>query len=281
MIRPQDLAALAQLLGRLFETGELRRVIATMSDGDEIGGQLPGSNASAAEVSFALTRVLEARGMLDDAFFDRLLTERPRKAAEIEAMRVRFAVPREVKAPADPPAMTAIDSFLGGGREAVRAAHVIENPDIDLFLAERTGSLRLGLAAFTPVSTFRRRRVYRPGDEVQGFLRPGREVYSAVFHRCDTSDTLIKVFPPSSGVDAAEPLFPNRTYLVIDGHATNPLGEKRFFAVSAELRGPLTAALELPVNVPLDVAAAATLRSSLVMQAAQFLLTQCSYCVER
>jgi hypothetical protein len=82
---------LHQLLCRLFDGSGLRRFVAHDPHADELAPELPGEVADLAGTASALIAAVQRRGLLDEAFFDRLCAERPRHAAEIDALRGELA----------------------------------------------------------------------------------------------------------------------------------------------------------------------------------------------
>lgn len=78
--------ALHGLLLSLFSADELRRFIRYGPDGDTITAELPGATASPAALADAVVAIFETRGLSDD-FFERVLAERPRRAADIHKVR--------------------------------------------------------------------------------------------------------------------------------------------------------------------------------------------------
>lgn len=90
MARSEDLSALAQLLGRLFAVGELRRFAAMLPSYDTYKHDLPDTPAPPAEVTFALVEALDRRGLLNAEFFDLLRAQRPHAADEIDPVVARL-----------------------------------------------------------------------------------------------------------------------------------------------------------------------------------------------
>jgi SEFIR domain len=84
--------ALGALLLSLFSAGELRRLLRYGPQGDQIDVALPGSNASPASIAEDAVAQLVKRGLVGDDLFARLVNERPGRAADIERVRVLFAL---------------------------------------------------------------------------------------------------------------------------------------------------------------------------------------------
>ena len=77
----QSKRALAHLLLSLFSADSLRRFISY--EYPELTSALPGLSVSPNQLVLALISLLERRGLLDDAFFRRLIELRPRRRSEI------------------------------------------------------------------------------------------------------------------------------------------------------------------------------------------------------
>lgn len=82
--------ALRQLLLKLFSADELRRFIRYRPRGDEMIAALPGGTASLADVACAAANLLARIERVDD-LFAAIEAERPRRRAEIQAVRQKFA----------------------------------------------------------------------------------------------------------------------------------------------------------------------------------------------
>lgn len=88
---PSREAALAELLGSLFDDLGLRRFLHYGPEGVAISGELPGTLASHAELAHHAVLCLKRRGLVNKELFDRLRAERPKRAAEIEAVYQRWS----------------------------------------------------------------------------------------------------------------------------------------------------------------------------------------------
>lgn len=77
--------ALAQLLRSMYSAEELLRFV-HLHFGIEIANDLPSIHSSTVQLAYALTDVLEARGLIDRALFERLRSERPGWYREIDAV---------------------------------------------------------------------------------------------------------------------------------------------------------------------------------------------------
>lgn len=77
---------LAELLRGLFSAADLRRFVRLGPEGAQISALLP-EHAGLDELATEAVAVLERRGEIDAALFARLVRERPRRAAAIEAVR--------------------------------------------------------------------------------------------------------------------------------------------------------------------------------------------------
>lgn len=75
--------ALAKLLISLFSSDEMRRHVAYGPKGAIIGPRLPGTSVSTTDLAAAVVHECDAHEVIDDAFFERLLKERSRRAADI------------------------------------------------------------------------------------------------------------------------------------------------------------------------------------------------------
>lgn len=80
---------LAELLVALFSTSELRRFVATLPQGQEILNSVAGQGA--ADYAFEIAAALARHGLVDDALFDRLVSERPSRERDIQATQTRTA----------------------------------------------------------------------------------------------------------------------------------------------------------------------------------------------
>jgi len=82
--------ALEKLLLSMFSADELRRLIRFLPDGDALVAALPGANAAPASLVHETVGILVNRGMIDADFWARLVTERPRRKADIDKVREQF-----------------------------------------------------------------------------------------------------------------------------------------------------------------------------------------------
>lgn len=81
--------ALEQLLLSMFSADELRRFVRYHTSRD-IAAELPEKTVSAAALVVAVIEAIERHGMLDDAFWAALRSERPRRRADIDEVTVQF-----------------------------------------------------------------------------------------------------------------------------------------------------------------------------------------------
>jgi cytoskeletal protein RodZ len=88
---PSRDSALAELLGSLFDDLGLRRFLHNGPEGAALSGELPGTLASHAELAHQAVLCLIRRGLVNQELFDRLRAERPKRAAEIEAVYQRWS----------------------------------------------------------------------------------------------------------------------------------------------------------------------------------------------
>ncbi|WP_428265389.1 hypothetical protein [Haliangium sp.] len=89
------LHSIEALLRTLFDDDGLRRLVRHQRGGASLSAELPGDDASPAEVAFKVVEVLDRRGRLDSAFFNALAAARPHRRQEIEAVKVRVLGPAE------------------------------------------------------------------------------------------------------------------------------------------------------------------------------------------
>lgn len=87
-----DRAALARLLLSLFSADELRRFVRYGPDGDGIVSRLPTATASPASLADAVVDAYVSDGLVDAAFFARLLADRPRRKPDIDVVRGTWGV---------------------------------------------------------------------------------------------------------------------------------------------------------------------------------------------
>ena len=83
--------ALEQLLLRLFNADELRRFLRYLDHGRELVQDLPTGSTEHTTLVHAAVSALDRRGLVTEAFFQRLMIERPSRAHEIGAVMVAFA----------------------------------------------------------------------------------------------------------------------------------------------------------------------------------------------
>ena len=88
---PSHEAALAELLGSLFDDSGLRRFLHHGPEGVVLSGELPGAMASHAELAHQAVLCLKRRGLVNKELFVRLRAERPKRAAEIEVVYQRWS----------------------------------------------------------------------------------------------------------------------------------------------------------------------------------------------
>jgi len=85
-------AQLSELLLSLFSADELRRFVRYLPDGDTLVRSLPGANASPAQLAAEVVQELDRHGLIQDLLFARLAEQRPRRAREIDALRLQFDI---------------------------------------------------------------------------------------------------------------------------------------------------------------------------------------------
>jgi hypothetical protein len=85
--------ALSALLRSLFEAEELRHFIQSGPNGDNLVDLLPGRTAEPASLANEIITVLLKHGLLDAAFFGRLLEARPQREPDIHKVRALFFAP--------------------------------------------------------------------------------------------------------------------------------------------------------------------------------------------
>lgn len=90
VVDPVKAEALRSLLASMFESGELRRLVARLPEGGRMSAELPGNTVSLAELSDHVTRLLFRYGLVDGALFDVLKSERPRREKEILSVRAQL-----------------------------------------------------------------------------------------------------------------------------------------------------------------------------------------------
>ncbi len=83
--------AMVKILCRTFDTGELRRFIASLPTSDEVLPELPGNGAGLAELAHAFVDTGLRHGLFDDEFIARLADERPRFREEFESLRASIS----------------------------------------------------------------------------------------------------------------------------------------------------------------------------------------------
>lgn len=84
--------ALHELFLNMFSADELRRFLRYREGGDALLAELP-TRGSYAELAEQAVEQADRRGLVDDAFFDALVAERPRRKAEIDAVRALWTPP--------------------------------------------------------------------------------------------------------------------------------------------------------------------------------------------
>lgn len=82
--------ALENLLLSMFSADELRRLVRYLPDGDALAARLPGATASPALLASETVAALVREGMIDAPFWERLLSERPRRKPDIDKVRAHF-----------------------------------------------------------------------------------------------------------------------------------------------------------------------------------------------
>lgn len=83
---------LPALFVKMFDAAELRRFVEYGPDGDRMAGNLPGAGLSMATLAYEVTDLLRRYGQVNATLRQRLISERPRRAAEINAIFERFGV---------------------------------------------------------------------------------------------------------------------------------------------------------------------------------------------
>ena len=86
--------ALHRLLLSLFSADELRRFIRYMPGGESVISDLPGPGASPASLADSAVELLGHHGLVTPEFFQHVLAERPRRAADIQAVAQLWQAPR-------------------------------------------------------------------------------------------------------------------------------------------------------------------------------------------
>lgn len=100
----RGLPALNDLIAASFSREEIERVAQRLDHDADLTSVLPGQIASRAQYAQAFVRAVLDRGLLDRAFFDLLIEERPHKCVDIEEVArlcLDSAVPQ--RTPADSP----------------------------------------------------------------------------------------------------------------------------------------------------------------------------------
>jgi hypothetical protein len=99
--------ALESLLLKMFSADELRRLLRYLPEGDSLSKALPGPSASPAQVAHTAVEALnQMASLLEPTLWQRLVEERPKRKAEIDAVHALFAqaptpaVPSPTPAPA-------------------------------------------------------------------------------------------------------------------------------------------------------------------------------------
>ncbi|MBZ5708830.1 protein kinase domain-containing protein [Nannocystis pusilla] len=88
---------LRELLVSLFDPAELRCFLGECPEGAALRAGLPGESASLMMLADAAVKLLERHGLLDDAFFARLLAERPHRRDDITRVRSQWLAPRALE----------------------------------------------------------------------------------------------------------------------------------------------------------------------------------------
>lgn len=83
--------ALENLLRELLSVEQLRRWLRGLPGGEALVDELPSAPASSAEVIHQAVLELKRAGMVDQEFFDALIAERPKQAARIQEVAVRWS----------------------------------------------------------------------------------------------------------------------------------------------------------------------------------------------
>lgn len=150
----ENLAALHELLNRLFAVGELRRFVALLSDAGDLELNLPGPTASQAEETFAIVRGLDARGLLGQRFFDHLRTVRGQRMKEIDAVESRFRHAVSLARSSDDEATDAprfegphggtareLRDFIGRGRQQTELERLLYVGSVDCVVVSGSGGI--------------------------------------------------------------------------------------------------------------------------------------------
>jgi hypothetical protein len=82
--------ALRRIFLDMFSADEVRRFVRYLPHGSEMDGALPGAGSSPATLVDAVVEVAVRMGIVDGAFFDALVAERPRRKDEINRVRRMF-----------------------------------------------------------------------------------------------------------------------------------------------------------------------------------------------
>lgn len=90
---------LVEFLTSAFNANELRRLVLFLPNGNSIFSMLPAGEASLDQLALETVLTLERHGLVDHAFFTRLLELRPKRAAEI----IKLAAQRDHRATNGPP----------------------------------------------------------------------------------------------------------------------------------------------------------------------------------
>jgi hypothetical protein len=127
------LKELESLLRKMFSAEELRRFLRYLPEGESLSGALPGPTASLVEVVHTAVELLERMAYLTNpVLWERLVEERGRRRAEIDAVHALFAraatpavvlptpVPPSTPAPAAAPSVLTIMFASASPVEAVR-----------------------------------------------------------------------------------------------------------------------------------------------------------------
>lgn len=91
--------------------------------------------------------------------------------------------------------------------------------------------------AFTDMRDLRRKRAYRIGDAIAGYLLPTQPVFCRILHFSPPSGRVTRVYPPR-GMDDVR-LSQGVWHTVVNGTATAPPGRKLFLALLARQAGDL------------------------------------------
>ncbi len=85
-------ANLQGLVLSLFSASELRTFVRYGEDGERLEGGLPGVNASAADIAFAVANAWQKHRHVDRSLMERMIAERPRRASDIRRVFEQFGV---------------------------------------------------------------------------------------------------------------------------------------------------------------------------------------------